>query len=81
MVSLLPMCRHLHRCCNGLVALIAMASSLLMRRLFAGVDDDGDGATGDSIDDNCDSVTNINNDDNGATDDDINDNNCDGQWL
>jgi hypothetical protein len=57
MVSLLPMrrrlcCRH----CDGIVALVAMASlQLPMRRRLAVVNDDGDGATGDSIDDNCDS--------------------------
>ena len=33
-----------------------------MRRRLAIVDDDGDGMTGDSIDDNCDSATNVNTD-------------------
>ena len=63
MVSLLPMRRRLCRCCDDVVALVAMALlPLPMRRRLAVVDDDGDGATGDSIDDNCDSVTNVNND-------------------
>ena len=64
MVSSLPMRRHLCRCCDGVVALVAMALlPLLMRRRLAVVDNDGDGATGDSIMDNCDSTTNVNNDD------------------
>ena len=82
MVSLLPMRRRLCRRCDGVVALITMASlPLSMRRRLADVDDDGDGATGDSIDDNCDSATNVNNDGNDAMDDDIDDNDCDGQRL
>ncbi len=52
-----------------------------MRRRLAVVDDDGDGAMGDSIDDNYDSATNINNDGNGTTDDDIDNNDCVGQRL
>jgi len=60
-----------------------MASlSLPMRRHLAVVDDDGNGATGDSIEDNCDSVTNVNNDDDydGEMDDydDGNDGDADG---
>jgi hypothetical protein len=51
-----------------------------MRRRLAVVDD-GDNATGDSIDDNCDSATNVKNNGNGATDDDIDENNCDGQRI
>ena len=50
-----------------------------MRRHLAVDDDDGHGAMGDSIDDNCDSAMNINNDGDGATDDDIDDNDCVGQ--
>jgi len=74
--------RRLCRRCDGVVALVAMALlPLPMRRRLAVDDDDGDGATGDSIDDNCNSATNVNNDGDGATDDDINDNDCDGQWL
>ncbi len=74
--------RRLHRCRNGVVALVAMALlPLPMRRHLAVVDDDGDGATDDSIDNNCDSATNINNDSNSATDDYIDNNNCDGQRL
>ncbi len=52
-----------------------------MRRRLAVVDDDGNGVTGNSINDNCDSVTNDNNDGDGATNDDIGDNDCDGQRL
>jgi hypothetical protein len=40
---------------------------LPMCRHLAIVDNDGDGAMGDSIDDNCDSATNINNDGDGGT--------------
>ena len=54
---------------------------LLMRRHLAVVNDDGDGAMGDSIDNNCNSATNISNDGDGAMDDDINDNDCVGQQL
>ncbi len=65
----------MHRC-------LRLASlPLPMRRCLAVVDDDDDGATGDSIEDNCDSATNVNNDGDGATDDDIDNNNCDGQQL
>ena len=72
------LCRHR----DGIVALVVMASlPLPMRRRLAVVDDDGNGATGDSIDDNCNSVTNVNNDGDGATDDDIDDNDCDRQQL
>jgi hypothetical protein len=63
MVSLLPMRRRLHLRRNGIVALVAMASlSLPMLRCLAVVNDDGNGATGDSIDDNCDSAKNVNTD-------------------
>ena len=44
-----------------------MPLPLPMRRHLAVVDNDGDGTMGDSIDDNCDSATNINNDGDGAT--------------
>ena len=82
MVSLLPMCRHLCRCHDGIVAPVAMVSlPLPMRRRLAIVDDDGNGATGDIIDNNCDSAMNVNNDGNGVTDDDIDENDCDGQRL
>ena len=82
MMSSLPMRRHLCCRCNGVVALVAMALlPLPMRRRLAVVDDDGNGATGNSIDNNCDSATNINNDGDGTVDDDINDNDCDGKWL
>ena len=63
MVSSLPMRRRLHRCRNGVVVLIAMALlPLPMHRRLAVVDDDGDGTTGDRIDDNCDSAMNVNTD-------------------
>jgi len=63
MVSSLPMRRRLRRRRDGVVALVAMALlPLPMRRRLAVVDDDGDGATGDSIDDNCDSATIVNTD-------------------
>ena len=52
-----------------------------MHRHLTVVNDDGNGATGNSIVDNCDSATNVNNDGNGATDDYINDNDWDGQRL
>jgi len=53
MVSSLPMRRRLHHCCNGVVALVAMALlPLPMHRRLAVVDNDGDGVTGDRIDDN-----------------------------
>ncbi len=82
MVSLLPMRRHLCRRRDGVVALVAMALlPLPVRRRLAVVNDDGNGATGDSINDNCDSATNVNNDTDGAKDDDIDDTNCDGQRL
>ena len=56
MVSSLPMRRRLCSHRDGVVALVAMASlPLLMRRRLAVVNDDGDGAAGDSIDDNCNS--------------------------
>jgi hypothetical protein len=65
MVSLLPMSRHLRRRCDGVVVLVVMASlPLPMRRCLAVVDNDGDGTTGDSIEDNCDSATKVNNDNN-----------------
>ncbi len=66
MVSSSSMRRRLCRRCNGVVALVAMASlPLPMCRGLAFVDDDGNGATGDDDDDV---------DDNGATgDDDDND--------
>jgi hypothetical protein len=68
--------------CDGIVALVAMPSlPLPMRRRLAIVVDDGDGTTGNSINNNCDSATNINNDGDGTADDDINDNDCDGKWL
>ena len=71
MVSLLPMHRRLR-----------LASlPLPMRRRLAVVDDVGDGATGNSIDNNCDSATNVNNDGDGTRDDGIDDNDCDGQQL
>ena len=38
-----------------------------MRRHLVVVDDDGDGATGGSINNNCDSASNVNNDGDGAT--------------
>ena len=47
-----------------------------MHRRLAIVDN-GDGATGDSINNNCDSATNVKNNGDGATDDDIDDNDCD----
>ena len=60
---------------------------LPMRRRLAVVDNDGDGATGDSIDDNCNSATNVNNDGDGTrmttstimimTDNGYEDNDCD----
>ena len=82
MVSLLPMRRRLGRRHDGIVALVAMASLLLpMCRRLAIVDNDGDGATGNSINDNCDSASNVNNDGDGARDDNIDDNDCDGQRL
>ena len=57
MVLLPLMRRRLHRRHNGIVALVAMALlPLPMRRRLAVVNDDGEGATGDSIDDNCDSA-------------------------
>jgi len=60
MVSSLPMRRRLCRRRNGVVALVATASlPLPMRGRLAVVNNDGDGATGDSIDDNCDSATNV----------------------
>ncbi len=52
-----------------------------MCRCLAVVDDDGNGATGDSIGDNCNSVTKVNNDGDGTTDDDIDDNDCNRQQL
>jgi hypothetical protein len=79
MVSLLPMRRHLCHHGNDVVALVTMASlPLPMHRRLAIVYDDGDGVTGNSINDNCDSATNINNDGNDATDDDIDNNDCNG---
>ena len=76
------MCRHHCPCRDGVVALIAMVSlQLSMRRRLAVVDEEIGGATGDSIDDNCDSAMSVKNDGDGATDDDINDNDCDGQQL
>ena len=82
MVSL-PLMRRCLRCHrDGVVALVAMASLLLllpMRRRLAIVDNDGDSTTGNSIDDNYDKATNINNDYDGATDDDIDYYDCDGQ--
>ena len=79
-VSSLPMRRRLRRHCDGVVALVAMASSPLpMHRRLAVVDDDGNGTTDDSINDNYDIAMNVNNDGNGAMDDDIDDNDCDGQ--
>jgi len=57
---MVSMRRRLHRCCDGTVALVVMASlPLPMHRCLAIVDDDGDGAMGDSIDDNCNSATNV----------------------
>ncbi len=86
-----------HPCCDGVIAANAQASSLSSRwrcslvamallplpvlRCLAVVNDDGDGATGDSIDDNYGSVMNVNNDGDGTTDDDIDNNDCDGQRL
>jgi hypothetical protein len=82
MVSLLLMCRRLCRRHDGIVALVMMVLlPLPMRRRLAIVDNDGNGATGDSIDNNCDSAMNVNNDGNGTTDDDIDENDCDGQRL
>ena len=64
--------RHLCRRRNGVVALVAIALlPLPMRGRLAVVDDHGDGATGDSMDDNCDSATNVNTD-NGFGDNDGN---------
>ncbi len=55
MVSLLLMRRCLCRCCDGVVALVTMASLLLpMCRRLAIVNDDGDGMTGDKDDDDVD---------------------------
>ncbi len=65
MVSSLPMRRHLHRRRDSVVALVAMASLPLpmpMHRRLAVVNDDGNGATGNSIDDNCDSAMKVNTD-------------------
>jgi hypothetical protein len=59
-------------CCDGIVA-------VTNGRRLAVVHDDGDGATGDSIDDYCDSATNVNNDGDGVTDDEIDDDDCDRQ--
>jgi hypothetical protein len=82
MVSLLPMRRRLGRRRDGVVALVTMASlPLPVRKRLAIVNDDGNGATGDSINDNCDSASNVNNDGDGARDDNIDDNECDGQRL
>ncbi len=82
MVSSLLMCRHLCHCCDGVVALVAIALlSLLMRRRLAVANDGGNSSMGDNINDNCNSATNVNNDDNGAGDDDIDNVDCDGQWL
>jgi hypothetical protein len=82
--------RHLCRHCDGVVTLVVMASlPSSMRRRFAVVDDDGDGAkgndnddgaTGDDEDDDPDDATDdeVEDDDgDGTTDDDINDD-CDG---
>jgi len=72
--------RHLCRHCNGVAALVVMTSLLSpMRMRLAIVGNDGTGATGDSINDNCNSATIVNNDDNSATDDKIDDSDCDGQ--
>ncbi len=80
MVSLPLMHRRLHRCHDGVVALVAVALlPLPMSRRLAVVNDDGEGTTGDSIDDNCDSALNVNNDGDGRTDDNIDKNDCDGQ--
>jgi hypothetical protein len=79
MVLSLPMRRHLPSRRNGIVPLVAMSLPLPMHRHLAVVDDDGNSATGDSVNDNCDSAKNVNNDGDGATDDDIDDNDCDGQ--
>jgi hypothetical protein len=58
MVLLPSMRRHLPRCCNGVVALIVMASlPSPMRRRLAVVDDDGGGVTGDDNDDDFDNAT------------------------
>ena len=55
--------RRLYRHRDGVVALNVMASLLLpMHRRLAIVNNDGDGATGNSIDDNCDSATKVNTD-------------------
>jgi hypothetical protein len=71
--------------CDGVIPADAQASSpssqlasllLPMHRRLAIVDD-GDGATGNSINNNCDSATNVKNNGDGATDDDIDDNDCD----
>ena len=61
--------RRLHRRCDGVVSLVAMASlPLPMLRCLSVVEDDGGGATGDD-DDGNDNV-----DDDGATGNDDNDN-------
>ena len=76
---LLPlMRRHLHHRCDGVAALIAMASlPSPMRRHLAVVHNDGDGATGNSIDDDGKGAMydNINNNDDydGATGDEFDD--------
>ena len=80
-VSLLPMHRHLCRRRDGVVALVVMASLPLPMHRQLAIVNDGDGVTGNSIDDNCDSAMNVNNDGDGATDDAINNNNCNGQRL
>ena len=80
-VSLLPMHRRLRRRRDGVVALVVMASLPLPMHRQLAIVNDGDGTTGNSIDDNCDSAMNVNNDGYGATDDNINNNNCDGQRL
>ncbi len=56
--------RRLCRRCDGIVALVVMVLlPLPTRRRLAVVDDDGNGALGDILEDNCDSATNVNNND------------------
>ena len=73
--------RRLCRRRDGVVALVVMASLPLPMHRHLAVVDDSDGATGNRINDNCDSAMNVNNDGDGATDDGVNNNDCDGQRL
>ena len=64
--------RRLCHCCDGIVALVAMASlPLPMRRHLAVVENDGNSATGNDDDNNRD----------GAKDDKVDDNDVDGATM